>query len=66
MSACPKVFAGEIALSATKRPGYLNGTFPLDVSDHIRHRILRRNTQTHMHVIPHQVPFDDLRFLVPR
>ena len=32
----------------------------------LRHRILRRDRQQHMHVIGHQMPFLDLRFLLKR
>ena len=60
----PKVLAREVLLSPTKLPRYLDGTFSLEVPDHIRHSVLRWNTDTDVHMIAHHMPFDYLRFLV--
>ena len=41
-------------------------TLSLQITDHLRDRIFRRNRDHHMHVIGHQMPFLDLTFLLSR
>ena len=57
---------GKVLLSISELPRNLYRTLAFDVPDHSRYRILRRNAQTHLHVITHHVTFDNLRFLMPR
>lgn len=58
------MLAGKVLLSPAKLARNLNRTLPLQVPDHVRHRVLRRNADAHMNVIVHQVTFDNFRFLV--
>src|SRR5271169_1395266 len=57
-------------LARSKMRGFLRGqmdrALAFDVSDHLRHRILRWNGKQHMHVIWQQMPFLDLRLLLRR
>lgn len=62
----PENLASEILCSTPKAPRYRNCALPLDVSHHIRYRIFRGNADAHVHVIRHDVPFYNLRFLVRR
>ena len=39
---------------------------PLEVAEHLRNRVLRRNAQQHVDMIGHQVPFLDSTLLLPR
>ena len=56
----PEILPGEVPL-----PGDLDRTLTLDLAHHVRNRILRRNADTHMNVVAHQVTFYYFRFLVP-
>lgn len=60
----PEVLAREIPLSAPKLARNLDRAFALDVPDHVRHRVFRRDAQAHVNVIAHQMPLHDLRRLV--
>src|SRR5262249_17184817 len=62
----PEVLADEIALPLAECPGDVDGALSLDVPDHVRDRILRRNRQQHVNVIDHQVPFLDTTLLLLR
>src|SRR6185437_3835764 len=44
----------------------VDGALSLQIPHHLRHRVLRRYRQQHVHMIDHQVPFPNLTFLVPR
>ena len=59
------MLAREVLLPAPKGPSHMNGTLPLEKTDHLRHRILRRNRDQHMHMIPQQMPLNDLALLLP-
>ncbi len=60
----PKMLTGKVLLSPAKPARNLNRALPLQVPDHVRHRVLRRNADAYMNVIAHQMTFDNLRFLV--
>ena len=62
----PEYLSGEILRSSTIFPGNRDRALALDVSDYVRNRIFRRNANAHVHVIRHDVPFHNLRFLVLR
>lgn len=62
----PENLASEILYSASEAPRYRNCALPLDVPHHVRYRIFRRDADAHAHVIRHDVPFYNLRFLVRR
>ena len=62
----PKNLASEILYSAAEAPRYCNCALPLDVSHHVRYRIFRQNADAHVHVIRHNVPFYNFRFLLRR
>ena len=51
-----------VARPPRKVPGDVDRTLPLDVTDHLRHRVLRRDRQHEVHVIDHKVPFFHLAF----
>jgi hypothetical protein len=59
------ILPGEIPLPTAKLPGNLDRTLTRDVAHRVRNRILRRNADTHMNVVAHQVTFYYFRFLVP-
>jgi hypothetical protein len=59
VAARPKVFACVVALASAKSAGDLDGTLPLAKPNHRRDRMLGWNLNAHMHVIHHQVSFDD-------
>jgi hypothetical protein len=55
----PEVPYDEVALALAVIPRQVNRALALDESDHLRHRVLRRNRQQHVPVVRHQVPFFD-------
>ena len=52
----------EIPLPTAELPHNLDRALALEIAHDIGHRVLRRNADAHMNVIPHHVPFHDLRF----
>src|ERR1700730_14546291 len=54
----------EIMLLAAQA-GHRDRILPLEEPDHRGHRVFRGNGDAYMHMIRHQVPFDDLAFLLP-
>ena len=56
----------EVALPAAESSRNRDRTLSLDIPHYVRYRILRRNAQTHVHVISHQMPLYYLRLLVLR
>jgi S1-C subfamily serine protease len=43
----------------------MNRALPLDVADHLRHRVLRWNRNQHVDMVSHQMPFFDLTLFLP-
>ena len=62
----PKHLAGKVPFPTPETSGDQDRAFTLEVPYDIRYRVLRRNTQAHVHVIQHQVPFYDPRLLMRR
>src|SRR5262249_16858869 len=56
----PEGLAREVALLAAKLPRNRNGTLALQESDHLCHRYLGRNGDTHMDMIRHDVSLKNL------
>ena len=52
----PEVLADEVPLPLAVHPRQVDRTLPLDETDHLLHRILRRNRNQHVDVIGHQMP----------
>ncbi len=65
IAAGPEVLAGEIAASPTVFSCDLDGAFALEVAHDVGNGVLRRDAEAHVDVIWHEMPLDDLRFLVP-
>jgi hypothetical protein len=53
-----------VALSSTKLTSNGNGTFSLQKADHRSYRMLGRDLNAYMHMIRHQVAFNDAVFLL--
>ena len=49
----------------TAQTGDSDGALPLQKPDHRGDRVLGWNRDTHVHVVRHQVPLDDLAFFLP-
>ncbi len=64
VTAGPEMFAREIPL-LTAQSGNRNCTLPLQKSDHRSYRVLGGNRDAHMHMVRHQVSFDNLTLLLP-
>src|SRR5713101_3205048 len=64
VTAGPEMFAREIPL-LTAQPGNGDGTLPLQKSDHGSYRVLGGNRDAHMHMVRHQMSFDNLTLLLP-
>ena len=64
VTAGPQMFAREIPLLPAQ-PGNSNCALPLQKSDHRSYRVLGGNRDAHMHMIRHQVSFDNLTLLLP-
>jgi len=60
----PEVLPHEVALALPIHPCQMNRALALDEADHLRHRVLRRDRDHHVHVIGHQVPFHDFALLL--
>jgi hypothetical protein len=61
----PTMLPYKIAFPLAIHPRYMNGTLAFEVTDHGRHRLLRRNRDQDVHMISHQVPFFNPAFLLP-
>ena len=59
-----EVLPNEIALPPFVDPCQVNRTFPLDVSDYLRHAYFGWIESHHMHVIRHQMPVLDSALLL--
>src|SRR6266478_404876 len=55
---------GRVLAAPHKGPSKVDRRFPLDKAHHLRHRVLRRNGEEHVHVIRHQVPLFNPTFLL--
>jgi len=64
VTARPKVRAGEIPLLLLYSPGDGQRALPFHKPHHRRHRMLRRNLNTHMDMIRQQVPLNDPALLL--
>ena len=61
----PEMFTREIPLLAAQS-GNRNRTLPFQKPDHRSHRVLGGNRDAHMYMVWHQMPFENLAFLLPR
>jgi len=60
------MFAGENFVPCrTGEAGDGDGALPFQKPDHRRHRVLGWNRNTHVHMVRHPVPLDDLALLLP-
>ena len=64
LTAGPQMFAREIPLLPAQ-PGNGDCTLPLQKSDHGSDRVLGGNGDAHMHMVWHEVSFDNLTLLLP-
>ena len=62
VAAGPEMLARKIPLLATQ-PGNGDRAFPFQKPDHGSHRVLRGNRNTHIYMVRHQMPFDNLALL---
>jgi len=60
----PKVFAREVPFLPRELASDGDGTLSLEKPDDRRHRVLRRNLDTHVHVVRQQMPLDDSALLL--
>ena len=60
------MFAGEVAFLAAKLPGNGNCTLPFQEADHLGHRMLGRDGETHMDMIRHDMPLNNLTLFLSR
>ena len=60
----PEMLAREIPLLAAQS-GNSDGAFPFEKPDHGGYRVLGGNRDAHVHMIWHQVPFQNLALLLP-
>src|SRR5262249_14646085 len=61
----PKMFSREVAISPRKLPGDGDSTLVFEISDHRGYGILGRYLNTDVHMVRHQVPFNDPTFFLP-
>lgn len=59
----PAVLTREVPWPASELPGNLDRTLALELTHHVRHGILGRDTQAPVHMVHPQVPFPELRLL---
>ena len=64
ISSGPEMPPHETPLSLSGHPTQMERTPALDESDHLRHRIPRRDRYQHMHLIHQQAAFVDSPFLL--
>ena len=62
----PEMLPGKVALRPAKLPRNRNSTLALQAPDHLCHRHLGRNRDTHMDMLWHDLPFDNLTLLLAR
>ncbi|CAB1369860.1 protein of unknown function [Denitratisoma oestradiolicum] len=62
----PKVLTNKVALTLPIHSSYVDRTLSFYVSHHLRHRILRRYRNQHVHMVCHQVPLQNLALLALR
>ena len=60
------MLAHEISLLLAVNPGEVDCALAFDEANHLGHRVFGRDRKHHMHVIGHQMPLLDLRFLLRR
>ena len=58
----PEMLSHEILAPPPIQSRQMNRALALDVPHHLRHRVLRRYRDHHVHMIRHQVPFLNLAF----
>ena len=58
------MLACKVLLVFAVGPRQVNRTLALDIPHHLRHRILRRDEKQYVHVIRHQVPFQNPALLL--
>src|SRR5260221_5095053 len=63
VAAGPEMLARKIPLLATQ-PGNGDRALPLQKPDHRRYRVLGGNRDTHVHMVRHQMPFENLALLL--
>ena len=61
----PEMLAREIPLLAAQ-PGNCDRTLPFEKPDNGSDRVFGRNGNAHMHMVRHEMPFENLAFLLPR
>jgi hypothetical protein len=64
VASCPDVLPDNVSLALNVHPRQVNRTLSLDIPNQLRHRILRRDRDHHVHVIGHQMPFLDPTLLL--
>ena len=64
VSTGPEMLSRKVPLLATQS-GYSNGTLPFEKPDHRSPRVLGGNRDTHMHMVRHQVPLQNLALFLP-
>jgi|SRR5579875_1464823 len=62
---CPKGLGHKIPLALSVHPRQMDRALPLDIPNHLRHRVLGRNRDHHVHVVGQQMPFFDPALLLP-
>ena len=61
----PEMLPHTMALPLAVHTRYRHCTFPFAVTDHGRHRVLRRNRDQDVHMVDHLMPFFDPALLLP-
>ena len=64
ITAGPEMLAGEVSFF-TSQAGNRDRTLPFQKPDHGRYRVLRGDRDAHVHMVRHQVSFDNLALLLP-
>jgi len=64
ISTSPEMLAREVSLLAAQS-GYGDCALPFEKPDHRSHRVFGGNRDTHMHVIRHQMPLQNLALFLP-
>jgi len=60
----PEMLPREVPLLAAQS-GYGDSALPFEKPDHRSHRVLGGNRYTHMHMVRHQVPLQNLALFLP-
>ena len=63
-TSCPEVLPDKVALAFPIHPCQMNRALALDEANHLRHRVLRRDRNHHVHMVRHQMPFDNRALLL--